>query len=75
MAIGCEPKCEAKFQQNTKLANFLKMTGETSLIEARKDDKFWGAGVAHSDPQIKLDKYPGKNKLGKILMDIRAKLD
>ena len=71
MAIGCE----AKFQQNTKLANFLKMTGETSLIEARKDDKFWGAGVAHSDPQIKLDKYPGKNKLGKILMDIRAKLD
>jgi ribA/ribD-fused uncharacterized protein len=71
MTIGCE----AKFQQNAWLGDFLRKTGELSLIETRSDDKFWGAGVAHSDPQIAHDKYPGKNKLGKILMDIRSKLD
>jgi ribA/ribD-fused uncharacterized protein len=71
MSVGCE----AKFRQNVYLGEFLKKTGEMTLVETRKEDKFWGAGVAHNDPQVALDKYPGKNKLGKILMDIRSKLN
>ena len=65
--------CEAKFEQNPLLLEFLKGTGGKCLVEARKEDKFWGAGLTHKDTQITSDKLPGKNKLGKILMDIRAK--
>jgi ribA/ribD-fused uncharacterized protein len=64
--------CTAKFVQNPNLLNFLLKTTGKSIVEARKDDKFWGAGLGPDDPQLLTDKWPGKNKLGKILMAIRA---
>ena len=70
MTVGCT----AKFEQNPVLLKFLLETDKSTLVEARKDDKFWGAGLGPDDPQLMTDKWPGKNKLGKILMAIRAKL-
>jgi ribA/ribD-fused uncharacterized protein len=67
MIVGCT----AKFEQNRQLMDFLLKTENKTLIEARADDKYWGAGLNHTDPKLKGDKLPGKNKLGKILMKIR----
>jgi ribA/ribD-fused uncharacterized protein len=67
-----ETGCAAKFEQNAHLLNFLLQTEQKTLIEARADDKFWGAGLKHTDPKLVAEKVPGKNKLGKILMKIRS---
>ena len=67
--------CLAKFQQNPSLRQFLlSKTQNKTIVEARSDDKFWGAGLKHDSPQITGDKWPGKNKLGKILMLVRDEL-
>ena len=63
--------CRAKFEQNDELSDFLSETGNKTIVEARADDKFWGAGLRHDDKQILSNKWPGKNRLGKILMSIR----
>lgn len=67
--------CYAKFSQNPKLLQFLLDTQSTELVEASPFDKVWGVGLAESDPCI-LDKknWPGQNLLGKVLMQVRAKL-
>ena len=64
--------CTAKFEQNPSLMKFLKDTGDKLLIEARKDDKFWGAGLDIKSEGLLSETLPGKNMLGKILMQIRA---
>lgn len=64
--------CNAKFQQNLRLMDFLNGTGERTIVEARTDDKFWGAGIAAKDTKlVNPTSWPGKNKLGYILMKIR----
>jgi ribA/ribD-fused uncharacterized protein len=65
--------CSAKFNQNPSLMKFLKDTGDRKIIEARKDDKFWGAGLDIKSKDLLSNKLPGKNVLGNILMKIRAK--
>ena len=66
--------CQAKFEQNQYLRNFLLNTGGKQLVEARADDSYWGAGVNATDPKLVAEKYPGKNKLGKILVEVREAL-
>ena len=56
--------CIAKFMQNKNLAQLLIETGDATLIEGNTwGDRVWGVcdGV-------------GENRLGKILMQIRAKM-
>ena len=53
-----------KFAQNSEIRNILLETENESLIEATKDDYYWGCGT---------EGY-GKNMLGKILMEVRLQL-
>lgn len=54
----------AKFFQHADLGRMLLKTGDARLVEHTANDKFWGDGGDGS----------GQNKLGKILMEIRAEL-
>ena len=54
----------AKFQQNTTLKDKLILTGDDILIEHTTRDSYWGDGGDGS----------GENKLGNILMRVRAML-
>lgn len=51
-----------KFRQHPALLDLLQSTGERQLINATRDDQYWGG----------LGK--GKNRLGELLMDVRAEL-
>jgi N-glycosidase YbiA len=55
---------EAKFTQHPNLKALLLSTGSKRLVEASKDDSFWGMGRTGK----------GKNKLGELLMDLRTQL-
>ena len=67
--------CTAKFEQNANLQEFLLKTDNRTIVEARLDDKFLGAGLRHDSHQIGSNKWPGKKQiLGKILMSIRDTL-
>ena len=54
----------AKFSQHEELRDRLISTGEARLVEHTKRDRYWGDGGNGS----------GKNRLGKILMKVRAEL-
>lgn len=51
----------AKFMQHEELRDLLLSTGEAKLVEHTVNDNYWGDGGDGS----------GKNKLGRILMEIR----
>ncbi|MGC4119007.1 MAG: NADAR family protein [Myxococcales bacterium] len=55
---------EAKVRQHDDVRQALLGTGEEDIVEAAQGDSYWGYG-----PDGK-----GRNQLGKILMEIRAKL-
>lgn len=54
----------AKFTQHEELRELLLATGDAKIIEHTANDNYWGDG---GDGK-------GKNMLGRILMDVRAKL-
>lgn len=54
----------AKFTQHDELRALLLSTGESKLVEHTENDGYWGDGGDGS----------GKNMLGRILMEIRARL-
>lgn len=64
----------AKFNNNPRLKKLLEITKDAELIEVSPYDKFWGAGVNNTQ-MIELiknnKKYPGKNTLGTLLMQLR----
>lgn len=65
----------AKFNQNYKLAKYLLETGDATLAEASPYDKIYGIGLSADDPNAELSgKWPGKNLLGKNLMEVRQEL-
>jgi len=65
--------CKAKFEQNKELINQLLDTGDKTLAEASPVDLIWGTGVAaHEKNAREPDKWPGENRLGKILMTLRG---
>jgi N-glycosidase YbiA len=53
-----------KFETHSDIRTILLNTGDSELIENTSTDYYWGCG----------DNKTGKNRLGKILMDIREKL-
>jgi ribA/ribD-fused uncharacterized protein len=64
----------AKFGQNKHLEKFLLETENNQLAEA-SFDKTWGVGLSLRDPKIwEASNHTGSNKLGKLLMQVRAEL-
>lgn len=55
---------DAKFRQHADLTTLLLSTGDAVLVEHTENDDYWGDGGDGS----------GKNMLGRLLMDLRAKL-
>ncbi len=53
----------AKFTQHKALRELLLATGDAKIIEHTANDDYWGDG----------GNGKGKNMLGRILMDVRAK--
>ena len=65
----------AKFRQNDDLRDFLLETKNTELVQASPNDRFWGAGINITDPNIfKKEQWKGKNNLGNLLCQIRETL-
>jgi ribA/ribD-fused uncharacterized protein len=61
-----------KFSQNPKLKEMLLNTKDTILVEASPYDNIWGIGLTESDKRASNpNKWLGKNKLGKILINVR----
>ena len=54
----------AKFEQYAELRDLLLATGDQDIVEKTTRDYYWGCGTDGT----------GKNMLGKILMEVRAKL-
>jgi N-glycosidase YbiA len=54
----------AKFTQHAELREILLATGNATIVEHTKNDAYWGDGGDGS----------GKNRLGEILMGVRAEL-
>lgn len=54
----------AKFEQHAELRDMLLGTGDEEIVEKTTRDYYWGCGTGGT----------GKNMLGKILMEVRAKL-
>ncbi|MFT3777631.1 MAG: NADAR family protein [Ottowia sp.] len=65
----------AKFNQNPRLAEFLRRTGDKVLVEASPVDSIWGIGLAADDPQASdPGSWQGLNLLGFALMIVRERL-
>ena len=54
----------AKFTQHTDLRELLLGTGDATLVEHTRNDRYWGDGGDGT----------GKNRLGLLLMELRAEL-
>ncbi len=63
-----------KFEQNPYLKEKLLETGSKLLVEASPFDRHWGVGISMNSPDITNRSKWGENRLGKILMEIRADL-
>lgn len=63
----------AKFSYppNKAIRQQLLETGSRLLIEASPWDDFWGCGLSADGFHASNQKYPGRNELGKILMEVR----
>ncbi|KAI6243139.1 NADAR domain-containing protein [Aphelenchoides fujianensis] len=62
----------AKFSQHSALREFLVQTGDALIVEASANDRRWGCGMGATDPNLAdPSKYPGENRLGRALMEIR----
>ena len=65
----------AKFTQNLDLKKKLLKTGEKIIVECSPYDKIWGNGLNITDTlNTPIENWEGKNKLGKILMDVRENI-
>ncbi len=69
-------RIKAKFGQNPHLMTYLLSTHEKVLVEANPRDTHWSCGISYKDTVNLMftDRWPGKNKLGEILMDVRKTL-
>ena len=64
-----------KFAQNPELKQKLCDTGTIHLAEATRSDDFFGTGLSITHPScLQRGNWPGKNKLGEMLMDTRRDL-
>lgn len=60
--------------KNPVLRQKLVDTKDAFLVEASPYDRYWGAGVGADDIHSDL-KFPGQNKLGELLMNLRKKIN
>lgn len=61
-----------KFEQNSKIGDYLLKTRDRVLVEASPVDLVWGVGLAANDPDIaNIYKWRGLNLLGFALMVTR----
>lgn len=66
---------KAKFQQNKEIRNILLSTGRKILAECAPNDPNWGISLGMDTEEYKQAwKWRGKNKLGRILMEVREEL-
>lgn len=66
---------KAKFMQHPELRKKLVDTKERPIGEADPRDKEWSIGTGADTAKAKNpEKWPGKNKLGKLLMELRGEL-
>jgi ribA/ribD-fused uncharacterized protein len=66
---------KAKFMQHPELLEQLRKTGTRLIGEADPRSKHWGIGTSAETSKAKDPaKWPGKNVMGKILMDLRTEL-
>jgi ribA/ribD-fused uncharacterized protein len=66
---------KAKFMQHPELLDKLRKTGTALLAEADPRGKFWGIGTSADTSKAKdSSRWPGKNQMGKILMELRDEL-
>lgn len=63
---------KAKFVQNADIRNKLLETGNDILAEADPRGKYWGIGTSAGTSKAVPGKWPGKNAMGNILMELRA---
>ena len=64
-----------KFEQNEDLGKVLRETGNRLLVEANPNDVYWGVGASVDSAEVwDVNKWKGKNKLGKMLSDLRDEL-
>lgn len=63
----------AKFSQHPELKDLLMSTKDRPIGEADPRDKYWGIGTGADTSKAKNpEKWPGKNMLGKLLMELRS---
>lgn len=66
---------KAKFMQHAALREKLLSTGDKPIGEANARDKYWSIGTGAATGIAKRpSKWPGKNRLGQLLMDLRKEL-
>lgn len=66
---------KAKFMQHPELKAKLLSTGDKPIGEANARDKYWSIGTGADTAKAKIpSKWPGKNRLGQLLMDLRKDL-
>jgi len=66
---------KAKIMQHPEIQEKLKATGDKVLGEANARDKYWSIGTGADTNKTKTpSKWPGKNRLGEILQEIRKEL-
>jgi hypothetical protein len=66
---------KAKFMQHPELKTKLLSTGDKPIGEANARDKYWSIGTGADTAKAKIpSKWPGKNRLGQLLMELRTEL-
>jgi ribA/ribD-fused uncharacterized protein len=66
---------KAKFMQHPDLLAKLRETGDRPIGEADPRGKYWGIGTSADTSKAKdPTRWPGQNKLGSLLMELRTEL-
>jgi ribA/ribD-fused uncharacterized protein len=66
---------KAKLMQHPDILKKLRDTGVRPIAEADPRGKYWGIGTSADTSKAKdVAKWPGKNVMGKILMELRTEL-
>lgn len=66
---------KAKFMQHPDLKAKLLSTNDRPIGEANARDKYWSIGTGADTSKAKVpSKWPGKNRLGALLMELRSEL-